>query len=69
MYTIILVVLAGIAGLVLGATAHASIAKEAAASKEELAKWAGQLRYAASADAQIAKAKLMALAVEIENKL
>jgi hypothetical protein len=69
MSTTALIFLAAVIGVIVGSVGHAYLAKQATASKSELAKWAGQLRAAAVLDAQFMKAKLTALAVEIEHKL
>lgn len=63
------IVTALMAGIVIGAFGQWKLGKDASATSSELEDWAARLRDAAKADAQIVKAKLTALAMEIEKKL
>jgi len=67
--TILIVVLAAVAGCVVGAVFHAAIVKDVVATKTEVAGWAEELRTALGADAEIVKVKVRALILRLEAKL
>lgn len=66
---ILLLVLAGLAGVAVGAIGHAYLAKEAAVTKSELALWSQRLRATFDADITTAKARVQTLVDDIEKKL
>lgn len=61
--------LTGVAGIGIGAVAHAYFAKKATASKVELFTWAQALRNVVITDAQAAKTTIESLVAKIESKL
>jgi hypothetical protein len=69
MLSLLLVVVVGVGGIVVGAVGHAFFAKEALATENDLASWSARLRSAITQDAITAKARLEALATELENKI
>ena len=69
MTTIVLTLLAAVVGGVVGAVLHAVIAKDATATKSEVAVWAQKLRETLVADADASKAKVRQLILELEAKL
>lgn len=69
MTTTILTILVFVVGAVVGAVFHAALAKEAAATKTDLAVWTQELRDSLLADAETGKAKVRQLILKLEAKL
>lgn len=69
MIHVLLIGVAAVGGIIVGICSRAAFAKEEAATKAELAKWALSLRVAFDADVATAKNALKGVIAEIEKKL
>lgn len=69
MIHIILIAVAAVGGIAVGASSRSLLAREEVASKAELAKWALSLRVAFDADVATAKNALKGVIAAIEKKL
>jgi hypothetical protein len=66
---LLIIGLAAVGGICVGAILHAYFAKEAAASKTEVQSWAEEIRKALAADAASVRGRMETLVAKLEAKL